>query len=170
MNIYEFAMEMELDGKKYYEDLSKKTDKKGLRTIFDMLAEDELRHYDIIKNFNENKEIKIESNTLKNANNIFTQMLQGTEDFSVNALELEVYKHAVNLEEESIEFYEKHREKAKSEVERSAFHKLILEEKKHKLILENILEFVGEPEKNRGVKTIDSDPEFARWNKAGLIK
>ncbi len=168
MDIYEFAMNMELDGKKYYEELGEKTNSKGLKAIFEMMADDELKHYNIIKEFKENNELEIESSTLRNANNIFAQMLKSPEDFSGDISEVDAYKHATKLENDSIAFYQKHKEQATNKRDEIAFDKLALEEKKHKLILENIIEFITEPDKGRGVKTIDSDPEFARWDKSDL--
>ena len=41
MNIFEFAMKMELDGKAYYEKLVAETAVVGLKTIFTNLAADE---------------------------------------------------------------------------------------------------------------------------------
>ena len=49
MNIFDFAMKMELDGKAYYEMLSDETTNTGLKTIFARLAADEQKHYDLIK-------------------------------------------------------------------------------------------------------------------------
>jgi len=49
MNVFDFAMKMEVDGKAYYEKLAKKTDLAGLKTIFTRLAEDEQKHYDIFQ-------------------------------------------------------------------------------------------------------------------------
>ena len=49
MNVFDFALKMEVDGKAYYEKLAKKTDQPGLKTIFTRLAEDEQKHYDIFQ-------------------------------------------------------------------------------------------------------------------------
>jgi rubrerythrin len=159
---------MELDGKKYYEELYEKTSNKGLKKIFEMLAQDELKHYNTIKNFKKNKEIYVKSQSLRNSNNMFTEMLSSSDDFPVDNSNIEAYNHACGLEDESIKTYQKYKEEASSEEEKIVFDKLILEEKNHKLILENVIEFVTAPDRNRGVKTVDSDPEFARWDETKI--
>ena len=49
MNLFDFAMKMEMDGKAYYEKLATDTPVAGLRTIFTMLAADEQKHYDAVQ-------------------------------------------------------------------------------------------------------------------------
>ena len=41
MNIFDYAMQMEYDGKKYYHELSEKSKDPGIKSIFTMLANDE---------------------------------------------------------------------------------------------------------------------------------
>ena len=45
MNVYDFALKMELDGKAYYQQLAGKTSLAGLKNIFLQLAADEQKHY-----------------------------------------------------------------------------------------------------------------------------
>lgn len=164
MDIHEFAMQMELDGKKYYQDLMNSAEDKGLKRIFEMLAHDEEEHHKIINEMRNIEERSIRSETLKNANNIFAKMLCSDEKFNLTTGAIEAYKHAISLEDKSIELYEQQYSKTENEEEKKVFRKLVDEEKKHKLVIENILNFVSEPERNRSVKTVDSDPEFARYN------
>jgi len=49
MNIYKYAMKMEKDSENYYSELANKTDDVGLRNILKMLANDEVKHYNIIE-------------------------------------------------------------------------------------------------------------------------
>lgn len=163
MNVYDFAMKMELDGKKYYEELMNNAEDKGLKKIFEMLAKDEEEHHRIIKNMKDNDTKYAKSETLKNANNIFSKMLSTDQKFNLTTRAIEAYKHALELENESIRLYEDKYEESENQEQKKIFKSLAYEEKKHKLIIENILDFVSQPERERGVKTIDSDPEFARF-------
>ncbi|SKC85563.1 ferritin-like domain-containing protein [Maledivibacter halophilus] len=163
MNIYEFAMKMELDGKKYYEKLMNSAEDEGLKKIFKMLAQDEEEHHRIIKNMKDMNTKHIKSETLKNANNIFSKMLCTDQKFNLSSTAIKAYEHALNLEDESIRLYEDKYEKSENKGEKKVFRSLADEEKRHKLIIENILDFVRQPERERAVKTVDSDPEFARF-------
>ena len=49
MNVFDFAMQMELDGKSHYEKLAAATSVMGLHNIFIILASDEQKHYDTIE-------------------------------------------------------------------------------------------------------------------------
>jgi len=44
MNIYEFALQMELDGKAFYTKIAAAAQEIGLQTIFSRLADDEEKH------------------------------------------------------------------------------------------------------------------------------
>ncbi len=48
MDIYEFAMQMEKDGRKFYLDLAKKTSNTGLKNILTMMADSEAKHYNVL--------------------------------------------------------------------------------------------------------------------------
>ena len=48
MDIYKYAMQMELDGRHFYLDLAKKTNNTGIKNILTMMADSEAKHYNII--------------------------------------------------------------------------------------------------------------------------
>lgn len=106
MDIHAIAMQMELDGKRYYEELMNSTKDKGLKMIFEMLAHDEEEHHRMVNEMKNIEEESIRSETLKNANNIFAKMLCSDEKFDLTAGAIETYKHALSLEEKSIDLYE----------------------------------------------------------------
>ncbi|MGO1820329.1 MAG: ferritin family protein, partial [Senegalia sp. (in: firmicutes)] len=75
MNIYELAMKMEKEGEQYYKEQAEKTESKGIQNIFKMMADDERRHYEIIKNIKENY---FDCNTtmkIEDVDTIFTERL-----------------------------------------------------------------------------------------------
>jgi len=49
MNIFEYAMQMEKDGEDYYRQLAQQTVNKGMRTILAMLADEEVKHYNVLE-------------------------------------------------------------------------------------------------------------------------
>jgi len=76
MNIYKYAMKMEKDSENYYNELANKTDDTGLQNILKMLANDEVKHYNIIeKMMKTDASAKLaETDILKNAKNIFIKI------------------------------------------------------------------------------------------------
>ncbi|WP_432405244.1 ferritin-like domain-containing protein [Wukongibacter sp. M2B1] len=159
MDIYEFAINMELDGKRYYEELMNRSQDEGFKKIFEMLAKDEDEHHRIINGMIEAKEESIKSDTLKNANNIFAEMLSSDKKIDLTVPAIEAYRHAFNMEDKSIKLYEEHCQKTENERERIIFKRLAEEEKKHKLVMENILNFVNKLDQNKEEEFLDFVPK-----------
>lgn len=146
MNIFDFAMEKEKFSEEYYRQLAVKSGNKGLETIFNMLADEESKHYKIVSNMK--KYIAPESaetNILSDARDVFEQMRESARNFDSNISEVALYRKAQKIEEESRDFY---LEKADdvAEAQKAIFLELADEEKKHYFLLENIIEFVSRPE------------------------
>jgi rubrerythrin len=147
MNVFDFAMKMELDGKSYYLKLAEGTSIIGLKTIFTMLADDEQKHYDTILDM---KEITgagkmADSTALEKSQNIFEQLIADKHAIATMGEDLDGYRHAMKIEADSIRFYEKAAEKEPREDVRKLLLKIAEEEKKHYNIVENIYDFVLKP-------------------------
>ncbi len=159
MDIFEFAMQMEQDGEKFYRDLAEKSDDKGLARILIMMAEDEVKHYNILKEMHEKKEVQLEdTSVLANAKNIFAQMAERKEGEKMirNASsQIELYQKAQEIEKKSEDFYREKAELVQNEKNKAIMLKIADEEKRHYFLLDNIVEFVSRP---------DTWLETAEWN------
>ena len=49
MNVFDYALKMELDGERYYREQALKTQYEELKVVLEGMADDELRHYQIIQ-------------------------------------------------------------------------------------------------------------------------
>lgn len=49
MNVYEYAMKVEKDGEAYYKELASKSPNAGLKKVFTLLADAEVKHYQVFK-------------------------------------------------------------------------------------------------------------------------
>jgi hypothetical protein len=79
MDMYEFAMKMELDGQEFYERQAAATQDKQLKEILMSLAEEEKNHYDIFKQLRDNQvasigELATGNDTLNKIKNIFVEI------------------------------------------------------------------------------------------------
>ena len=146
MNIFEFAMEKEKYSEDYYRQLAAKSNNKGLETVFNMLADEEAKHYKIVSNMKEDITPDLaETTVLSAAKNVFEKMRESAQSFNFNISQTELYRKALNIEKQSQDFYlgkANEVEKAHKEI----FLKLADEEKKHYFLLENIIDFVSKPE------------------------
>jgi predicted RND superfamily exporter protein len=146
MDIFEFAMQMEKDGEDYYRHLVKQTENKGLKRIFIMLADDEVKHYETIKKMRTEAPRLAETQILSGAKNIFTQLKASGEKFNFDGKQAKLYKKAQEIEKKSQDFYLTKAKEVEKAYQREIFLKLAEEEKKHYFLLENIIEFVSRPE------------------------
>jgi rubrerythrin len=148
MNVYKYAMTMEKDGEKYYRDLSKKTDNTGLQNILKMLANEEIKHYQFLEQMSKNdlNTEFAETHILENVKNIFTDMREDMLKFHSSAIQTELYQKACDMEEESYNFYVEKSKIAENSTQKEIFLKLADMEKKHMILMENLVEFVSRPQ------------------------
>jgi rubrerythrin len=149
MGIYEFALQMEKDGERYYRELMKESTSAGLKKIFELLADEEAKHYALIEQLhrkNDTPQLE-DAQILKNVKNIFIEMKNSKNDWCFDAAKATAaYKKAVEIEEKSQRFYVGKAAEASDEQARMVLNQLAKEEEKHMHIMENLVEFVSRPE------------------------
>lgn len=149
MDIFEFALNMELDGEKYYREIAKKVQYADLKTVLEGLAEDEQRHYEIIELAQKQNFTFIEADpALTKMQNIFAE----NKDFfpvdkeSIAKLrdeQFDVYRAALAKEKEGIALYTTLKNKAAGQEEKMICEKLISEEEKHVAVLDHIIDMLN---------------------------
>ena len=146
MNIFDFAMEKEKYSEDYYRQLAAKSGDKGLARIFNMLADEEAKHYKIVSEMKKDIASDLaETKVLSDAKDVFEQMRESARSLNFNISQVELYKKALKIEEQSRDFYLEKAEEV-SEIQKEIFLKLADEEKKHYFLLENIIDFVSRPQ------------------------
>ena len=146
MNSIEFAINMELDGVKYYTEQAEKNKTNSTSTVFLLLAKDEGNHAGILQNkFNELEYELIDSNTLTESKNVF----KGIGDFKNEIKEipnqLDIYRIASKKEKQSIDLYKKFLSEATDDKEKELFEYLIKQERGHFAILEELVLLINRP-------------------------
>jgi len=148
MNIYKYAMKMEVDGELFYRNLADKAESEGIRNILTMLADEELKHFETLKRMS-NNELDVDmasTDSLEDVKNIFSEIQENNIDTGTDAEQIDLYRKAQEHEEQSYKFYLEKSEQAESESEKAIFLKLANEEKKHMILMGNIADFVGQPD------------------------
>lgn len=147
MNIYDYAIQLERDGENYYRDLATKSNDEGIKNILNLLADEEVKHLKILEKLKqEDKTAKFaETNVLKEAKNIFVKMKGDSINFSLNDDQVEFYKKAFTIEDKNKDFYIEKANEVSDENQKRIFKVLAEEERKHALILDNLVEFVSKP-------------------------
>ena len=145
MDIFDYALQMEKDGEQFYREIAEKTGNKGLQTILTMLADEEVKHYQVIERMRQDKYQMTETTVLDDARNIFIKMKGQDETFEPDQEQAELYLRAQEIEKKSQQFYQEKARQTDKDDQKKLFERLAKEEEKHYFLLENIIEFVSRP-------------------------
>lgn len=146
MNIYDYAMKVEKDGEAYYRELASKSPNDGLKKVFNLLADAEVKHYNVFKSMRDKDGKEILSLDIStDIKTIFETLSAEKNSVNFNLDEIKFYEDAIKREDDSYNFYLSKSEELSDENEKKVFLNIAQEEIKHKEILENILSFIQEP-------------------------
>ena len=146
MNIFDYAIQMEKDGEAYYREIAESASDRGVKRIMTMLAEEEVRHAEVLEEMKSSSPDLGETAVLADVKNIFAEMRENKEAVDVKTPQVEMYKKAHELEEKSKAFYLGKSNEAENPAHKELLLKLADEERKHAFILELIIEFVSKPD------------------------
>jgi len=167
MNVFDFAMKMEVDGKAYYEKLARETSLPGLRTIFNRLAEDEQKHYETFKALKSGTKVEAMAKTtiLADAQNVFAELPRGGASLQGLKGDLDAYLHAMRLEEDSFRLYEDAAGKEQDAGTKALLLQIAAEEHKHFDVLGNIYHFVNAPNQFLAWREFSNLDEFHQFGR-----
>lgn len=145
MHPLEFAMQMELEGKEFYLQQAQRVEDASLKELFQALAADEEKHYEVIRQMQDSGRYDFQETTiLTAADSVFAAYLEGHEPPPTSYLE--IYNLAIEFEEKAAALYNELAVKAGCSRERELFLKLAQEEETHRKILWNLRELLQRPE------------------------
>jgi len=136
MNSLQFAIEMEHEGEKFYMEQAELNKKNDLKVVCELLAADEKEHAKMLTDkMNHEKSQFPDTNTLADAKNIFTEMTpiqSGNEELKS---QISFYRNALEIEQQSVDFYMKYQKETTDDGEKKLFDFLIQQEKTHLAVL-----------------------------------
>lgn len=147
MNAYEYAMKLEKDGENFYRELAAAANEEGLRKIFTMLANEEVKHYKLFEKLaNDSDAITLpKMEVYTDAKKIFEDMQKISVAYDIGDQQIDFYRRAVESEDKAYELYLQKADEVSDPKHKEIFLRIAQEELKHKDLLENILEFVERP-------------------------
>ena len=146
MNIFEYARNMEKEGETFYRKQAENCSDKGLAVILNMLADDEVKHFDILQAMEKTAAAEMTNTAiLGHAKNIFAKINPDEWDIKGNITQLDLYRKAQQMEKKSEDFYREHAAKEANETNKALLNQIAEEEKKHFLLLQNIIDLVSRP-------------------------
>lgn len=146
MHPLDFAMQLELEGKAFYLEQAQRIEDSHLKHVFEELADDEEKHYQLLRQIKESGSYDyVESTILERVSSIFPEPGQETSTEKYGSY-VAIYEQAIKFEEQAINLYGELARQAKSDRERETFLVLVREEKGHRTALRRILQFLQRPE------------------------
>ncbi len=140
MNYLDFAIQMELDGEKYYREQAEKNKGTALYTIFTLLAKDEKFHAETLRKKADKLPYELtDKNALSEYENVFKNMDDFKQSIKASPDQIDAYRMALEKEKESIELYEKMISQANDSQSEELFKYLITQEKSHYKIFDELV-------------------------------
>jgi len=150
MDILEFAMQMELDGKAFYEKQAAATANPGLKKVLLSMAEEEERHYNYFKRLKENPDdvngTFTGAETVQKVKNVFQQMADSPQGLQFGEDEISAWTEALRVEEKSKTLYEEQAAKEADAGRKNLFLKIAAEEQNHIYMIDGVLMYAKQPQ------------------------
>ncbi len=147
IDVWEFAKQVEVEGKQYYEKLAEDSAIGEIAGVFSFLASEEQHHWEIFDSMSKGMkapELK-DSDAVGDAKAAFEKLSKQFDMPEVIEDSETVYSKALDLEHKSIDLYQNALSKAETSEQKAAIEYIIQQEKKHARIVEAIMEFVRRP-------------------------
>ena len=149
----QIAIQMEIDGKKYYLKASQESSNElGKKLLRSLAAEEDVHRqkfeqiYDTIRKKKVWPVTDFQPDGGKRLRTIFAKAIEETgSKVKAPATELDAAQTAMDMENKTYDFYRSQREKATYDAERQFYHTLAGEEREHHLILLDYYEYLKDP-------------------------
>jgi rubrerythrin len=149
----QFAIQMEIDGKEYYQIASQKSSNRVGKELFEWLAGEEDKHrqkfeaiYSSLKGENAWPEVDIQPRKGDILNTFFSQAMRAAgATVKPASTELDIIAKAMEMENKTEKFYSSRGEEATYDAEKKLYTSLAAEEKGHYLTLVDYREYIIDP-------------------------
>ncbi len=156
MQVLDYAMQMELDGEKYYRELATTCMDAGIRGVLERMADAEMKHYRTLMQLKSGGAASMTADMVRaDAKNVFQEMMESGETFDFNMSELSLYEKARDLELKARDIYLEHAEDEVDEAGQELFKRLADEESLHSEIISSIIDFVKHAEPGNWVENAE---------------
>jgi rubrerythrin len=147
MNVFEFALEFEKEGEKYYRELAEKVSQGGLKAVLNGLADDEVKHYQVMQQIANSEPLRLESSpVLGQAKQVFQELKAAGGEVPAEIAPLEMLEKALGLEKESEAYYRGKVAELESEDQKQIFELIADQEKAHARLVENLITYSQQPQ------------------------
>jgi len=145
MNVFDCAIKIEEEAKRYYERLGAESSRPEMKQLFALLAasEEELREHLVELKDSQLQRAQLEA--LDGTVCSFRPLLTERELLEEAEEDPDLYKFSMREEEEEIRFYEELAERTDDQAARSSLLRVAEEERRHLSVVEHIYDFAEAP-------------------------
>ena len=146
MNVFDFALKMEEDGKKFYQKLAAESRRRRIKSIFSILADAEESIRQVFEAMKKSAApANADSKVLEKSRNVFEDLLERKNVLDMLKGDPDGYRHAIRCHDwdQAVRGYVKEGEQPRDC--KNFPHALPREKRKHLEIMENIYDFVEAP-------------------------
>lgn len=149
MDIFEYAMKMEEDGRAYYLENAEKMTIPGLKKVLLEMADDELKHYAIFKamrNQEQAEYVESEKTTIiHTVKNVFEQLKKENKSIGDESDTIKIWEVAREVEKKAEEFYREKANEIDDNRSKEILTKIADEEHRHWATIDNVMQFLEAP-------------------------
>lgn len=149
MNVFDYAMKMEQDGRAFYLEHAGKATQPELRQILEELAGDELKHYNLFKALRDGHHAEYKesekSTILSTIKNVFETMRDQNRNFQFPTGAKAIWQQAQEVEKKSEEFYRAKANEVTDTNQRNVLIRIADEEHHHWVTMQNVIQFLDRP-------------------------
>lgn len=150
MDIFDYAMKMETDGRDFYLQQVEKATVPQLKKIWQQMADDELKHYHIFKALRDGKAATFneDANTpiFTAVKNVFEELKAEGTEFSFAPDVEKAWTEAREVEKKAEAFYREKAGEVDSDEQKHILNRIADEEHKHYVSLDNVIQFLQRPQ------------------------
>ena len=148
MNAYQYAMRIENEAERFYRDLAEGISDNTIKNLFNMLADEEVKHFKVFEKMAQNAELPSIANMDMSAKirEIFTDIKGCNRKYTFTDEQVSFYEKAAKIEDDAAKFYMEKAEEMTDPLQKEAFLAIAREEKKHQELMQNLANFVAAPD------------------------
>ena len=141
------ALDFEEKGHHIYEEVSNKTENQIVEKTFRYLANQELIHIEVIKEYIKEEKIELKGDKLKETKKFFsTTIRKFKEKTELSNDDLKAHETALELEQKSYDFYKEQREKTADKDLNKFFSFLMEQENNHYGLVQKAYNYIKNPD------------------------
>lgn len=141
------ALDFEQKGHKIYEDTANKTENQIVEKTFRYLANQELIHIEVIKEYIKEEKIELKGDKLKDTKKFFSMTVAKFKKMAeLSGDDLKAHETALELEQKSYNFYKEQGEKTDDKDLKKFFSFLMEQENAHYMLVQKAYNYMKNPD------------------------